>query len=101
MHTLHSCTKKYDASLEVNAYDMEPVAKRPRKGRKTSAVETALAIAAVGSADGAANRMNEPDEDRIKIGIPRLQAISNALSCSTSKSYGTLQMHRDWAGTML
>ena len=42
--------------------------------------------------------MNEPDEDRIKIGIRRLQAISNVLSYSTSKSYDTLQMHLVWAG---
>ena len=44
---LEHCTQKYDANLEANAYDMEPVAKRARKGRNNSAVATALAIAAV------------------------------------------------------
>ena len=98
MQALHRCTMKYDANLEVNAYDMEPVAKRARKGRKNSATVTALAIATTGSADGESNQTNEPDEDRIKIGIRRLQAISNVLSYSTSKSHDTLQMHLVWAG---
>jgi hypothetical protein len=71
----------------------------PAKGRKNSAVVTALAIATAGSADGESNQTNEPDEDRIKIGIRRLQAISNVLSYSTSKSYDTLQMHLVWAGS--
>jgi hypothetical protein len=31
MQALHRCTKTYDANLEANAYDMEPVAKRARK----------------------------------------------------------------------
>jgi hypothetical protein len=31
------CTAKYDSSVEVDAYDMQPVAKRARKGRKNSA----------------------------------------------------------------
>ena len=65
MQALHRCTKKYDAKLEVNAYDMEPVAKRARKGRNNSAVVTALAIATAGSAYGDSNQMNEPDEYRI------------------------------------
>ena len=64
---LRRCTKKYDAILEVNAYGIEPVAKRARKGHNNSAVVTALDIASVGSAYGESNRMNEPDEDRIKI----------------------------------
>ena len=82
IQALHRCTKKYDANLEANAYDMEPVAKRAREGRKKSAVVTALAIATAGSADGESNQTNEPDEDRIKIGIRRLQAISNVLNYS-------------------
>jgi hypothetical protein len=98
MQALHRCTKKYDANLEANAYDMEPVAKRAREGRKKSAVVTALAIATAGSAYGSYNQMNEPDEDRIKLGIRRLQAICNVLSYSTSKSYDTLQMHLVWVG---
>jgi hypothetical protein len=93
MQALHRCTKTYDANLEVHAYDMEPVAKRARKGRKQSAAVTSLAIATAGSTDGESNQMNKPDEDRIKIGIRRLQAISNVLNYSTSKSYDTLQMH--------
>ena len=69
----------------------------PAKGRNNSATVTALAIATTGSADGESKR-NAPDEDRIKIGIRRLQAISNVLSYATSKSYDTLQMHLVWAG---
>ena len=80
MQALHRCTKKYDANLKVDAYDMEPVAKRARKGRKNSAVVTALAIATAGSADGESNQVNDSYEDRITIGIRRLQAISNGLS---------------------
>ena len=80
MQALQRCTKKYGAHLEVNAYDMEPVTKRARKGRKQSGAATALAMAAVGAADGKHNRLNEPDEDRIKIGVRRLQAISNVLN---------------------
>ena len=83
MQALHRCTKKYDANLEVNAYGMEPVAKRARKGRKNSAAVTALAISTTGSAHGESNQTNETDKDRINIGIRRLQAISNALSYST------------------
>ena len=75
LQALERCTRKYDAHLEVHAYEMEPVAKRARKGRKKSAAATALAMA--GTADGEPKRLNEPDEDRIKIGNPRLQAISN------------------------
>jgi hypothetical protein len=59
MQALRRCTKKYDANLEANAYDMEPVAKRARKGRKNSAVVTALVIATAGSADGESKQMNE------------------------------------------
>jgi hypothetical protein len=97
MQALERCTKKYDADLEVHAYDMEPVAKRARKGRKKSAAATALAMATAGTADGETKRLNEPDEDRIKIGDRRLQAISNVLNFSTPKSYKTFQMHLVWA----
>ena len=90
MQALHRCTKKCDAKLEVHAYDIEPVAKRAGKGRKQSATVTALAIAVAGSANGESNQMNEPDDERIKLGIRRLQTISNVLSYSTSKSYDTM-----------
>ena len=77
---------KYDANLKVNAYDMEPVAKRVGKGRKKGAVVKALAISAVGSADG------RTYEDC-------LQAISNALSSSTPKSYDSLPCTLSGLGT--
>ena len=32
LQCLARCTAKYDASLEVNAYEVEPVAKRARRG---------------------------------------------------------------------
>ena len=97
MQALQRCTKKYDAHLEVDAYDMEPVPKRARKGRKKSATATALAMATAGTAAGGPKQRNEPDEDRIKIGYRR-QAISTVLNFSTPKSYKTLQMHLVWAG---
>ena len=31
---MQRCTTKYDSSVEVDAYDMQPMAKRPRRGRK-------------------------------------------------------------------
>ena len=34
IQALHRCTNKYDANLEVNAYGMEPVAKRARKKKE-------------------------------------------------------------------
>ena len=41
---LARCTAKYDASLEVNTYDVQPVAKRARRGRRKSAAATAAAV---------------------------------------------------------
>ena len=52
MQALQRCTKKDNAHWEVNASDMEPVTKRARKVRKKSSVAAALAMAAVGTADG-------------------------------------------------
>ena len=58
MQALHRCTKTYDANLEGHASDMEPVAKRARKGRNNSAAVTALAIATTtGSTYGESNQM--------------------------------------------
>ena len=87
------CTAKYDASLEVNAYDVEPVAKRARRGHRKSATAAAMA-----ASDGDSKRPDEADEDRIKIGTRRLSAIRKILSFATPKSYETLQLHLVWAG---
>ena len=91
------CTAKYDASLEVSAYDMEPVAKRARRGRRQSAAATARALATA-QEDGVPKRPEEPDEDRIKIGSRRLKAISQILGKATPKSFQALQLHLVWAG---
>ena len=34
---MQRCLAEYDSSIEVDAYDMQPVAKRARKGRKKAA----------------------------------------------------------------
>ena len=58
-----------------------------------------VAVAAAAEADGGeSQRPNEPDEDRIRIGFRRLQAIRKVLSLATPKSYETLQLHLVWAG---
>ena len=49
---LARCTAKYDASLEVNAYEVEPVAKRPRRGRRKSVGAAALAQASAEAPTG-------------------------------------------------
>ena len=43
-------------------------------------------------------RPTEPDEDRIRIGSRRLQAISKILSFATDESYTRLQQHLVLAG---
>ena len=95
---LERCTAKYDAHLEVNAYDVEPVAKRARKGRRKSASASALALAAAESDGGEPKLLAEPDLDRIKIGTRRLRAIRQVLSKATPKSYDSLQLHLVWSG---
>merc|ERR1712026_623012 len=42
LQCLARCTAKYDASLEVNAYEAQPVAKRARRGRRNRVAATAL-----------------------------------------------------------
>ena len=89
---LHQCTAKYDAHLEVEAYDVEPVAKRARKGRRKGGAAAALAMA------GEQQLVKEPEEDRIKLGRRRLTAITKILSSATPKSYEAMQVHLVWAG---
>ena len=88
---LARCTAKYDASLEVNTYDVQPVAKRARKGRRKSAAASAAAVSEP-------KRPEEPDEDRIKIGNRRLKAIQQILGKATPSSFEALQLHLVWAG---
>ena len=80
LQCLARCTAKYDASLEVNAYEVEPVAKRARRGRRKSVGATALAQASADSSEP--KRPEEPDEDRINIGFRRMQAIQQILGGS-------------------
>ena len=99
MQCLQRCTCKYDAHLEVNAYDMEPIAKRARRGRrKTSASATAIAMAASEAIGSEPQRSEAPDEDRIRIGCRRLGAITKVLGHATPKSFDVLQLHLVWAG---
>ena len=96
LQCLARITSKYDASLEVNAYDVEPVAKRARRGRRKSAGAMALAQASADSSQP--TRPEAPDEDRIKIGFRRLKAIQQVLGKATPASYEALQLHLVWAG---
>ena len=95
LQCLQRCTQKYDASPEVNAYDVEPVAKRARRGRRKSATAAALEAEADG---GESKKKDEPDEDRLKIGSRRLKAINQVLCNAIKKSYENLQLHLVWAG---
>ena len=94
---LDRCKSKYDSHIEVHAYDMEPVAKRARKGRRKSA--TSMALAAVGNdEESGPKKPTEANEDRLKIGYRRLNAISNILTHASKKSYKTMEIHLVWAG---
>jgi hypothetical protein len=55
----HITAAKYDSHVEVNAYDMDPVAKCARNGRRKSAVAVTLMAAEP------AQQKAEPDEDRL------------------------------------
>ena len=92
---MQRCTSKYDKHIEVDAYEVQPVAKRARKGRKKAA--TAVAAASL-TASGDGPTTLEPDEDRLRIGRRRLTAITNVLSHCTAKSYKALEMHLVWVG---
>ena len=43
-------------------------------------------------------RVEEADEDRLKMGNARTRAITNALTHCTLKSYESLEMHMVWVG---
>ena len=81
------CTTKYDSSVEVDAYDMRPPAKRPRRGRKKLAARTQEVEDA-----------HAPDEDRLRIGTTKLTAITNVLTRCTDVSFHYMQMHLVWVG---
>ena len=84
------CLTKYDSSIDVDAYDMQPVAKRARKGRNKAA--SAILVT------DASQTPAEPYEDRLRIGTKRLAAITNILTYCTEKSYKLLEMHFVWVG---
>ena len=84
---LQRCTTKYDSSVEVDAYDMRPPAKRPRRGRKRPAARTQEVEEA-----------HAPDEDRLRIGTTKLTAITNVLTRCTDVSFHYMQMHLVWVG---
>ncbi len=86
---LNRCRCKYDEHVEVKAYDLEPVAKRARKGRRKSTAGTAP------------NTADEGDQDRLKISQRRLTAIRMILESATPESFQVMQMHLVWAGDYL
>ena len=90
---MKSITSKYDAHIEVDAHDMEPVAKRPRKGRKSKSASASAAAGVVGQTMEVA-----PELDQLKIGKRRLNAITNMLSRGTEEAFNNMQMHLVWAG---
>ena len=90
------CTTKYHSSVEVDAYDTQPMAKRPRRGRKRAQQQARAALSANDPADTA--RVEEADEDRLKIGNTRTRAITNVLTHCTLESYESLEMHMVWVG---
>ena len=90
------CTTKYHSSVEVDAYDMQPMAKRPRRGRKSAQQQARAALSANDPADTA--RVEEADEDRLKIGNARTRAITNVPTHCTLKSDESLEMHMVWVG---
>ena len=94
LQTLNRCTEKYDQHVEIEAYELEPLAKRARKGRR----KTGAAAAAMAAMAGEGQPTKEPDEDRIKIGARRIRAITKILSGCTPKSYEAMQIHLVWAG---
>lgn len=94
---LERCKSKYDSHVEVEAYDVQPVAKRARKGRTRGA--KAVAVAAM-EVEGSSTSKQQPEEnvDRLRIGNRRLAAITNLLGRCTKKSYKSMTIHLVWAG---
>ena len=83
---LNSCTSKYNANLETEAYDgVEPAAKRARRSnRRSQGLE----------ASGGSSKSS----DRIKIGYRRLTAIKNLLSNCSEDVFKKIEMHLVWVG---
>ncbi len=87
---MRRCMTKYDSALEVDAFDIQPVAKRARKGRKKAASAFALGEDA--------KKPTEADEDRLRIGTKRMAAITNMLTHCSAKSFKQFEMHMVWVG---
>jgi len=95
---LQCCVAKYDSSVKVDAYDMQPTAKRPRRGRTTKRVASRVALIAW-SAGFQAAQAHEPGEDRlIMIGAAMMRAITNVFTHCTEASYKLLDMRLGWVG---
>ena len=86
---LERCTQKFDEHIDVKAFDMEPVAKRSRKGRRKPTA---------GAITGPGTNPNEEDQDRLKIGHRRVKAIRAILEGCVQDTFKLLQMHLVWAG---
>ena len=87
--SLNSILGKYHKDKHVlAAADVEPVAKRQRRGRRRSGAGAA--------ADGDAKEADQ--DDNLKIGAARLRAIQNILENCTSKSYELLKTHLGTVG---
>ena len=88
------CTTKYNSSVEVGAYDTQPMTKRPRKGR------TSAQIVARAAFHGEADQPQDADQDRLRVGHRRTTAITNVLTHCTPESYQLLELHMVWVGDL-
>lgn len=82
--TLQKLVAKYDGHVDITAHDMEPTAKRARKGRRK--------VGATQEADA------DDQQDRLKIGFRRKQALTNLLKHCTQEGFQAMQEHLVWAG---
>ena len=93
LEVLSRCTKKYDSHIDVKDYDVEPLAKRARKGRRKSGTAQAKAILNAGN-----ENKGEEVVDRIRMGRDRLKAIEAILRGATPNSLKMMEYHLVWAG---
>ena len=90
---MQRCATKYDSLDEVDAYVMQPLAKRSRRGHTHVAY-----VVALGAVAEELKAAQEPDEDRLRIGADRMAAATNVLTHCTEESHKHLEMHLVWAG---
>lgn len=91
LDVMGSVTSAYDAQVDDEGIVMGPVAKRPRRGRRSSksSLDTGLATS---------SPLDDQAQSQIKIGTQKLAAIKNVLSHATDKSFKLMTTHSVWAG---